>query len=99
MPGLFVNSNPAHEHSVEGAPHAERSSHSRNASFLSRSAILGDDFPDIDHTHGEKADVERKSISPTTMKVLTLYEAFDLPPLPLRQSLVEAFMERCYTFM
>ena len=79
--------------------HSDSPSHTRNASFLSRSAILGDDFPDIDHTHGDKDDDEWRSISPTTMKVLKLYEAFDLPPLPLRQSLVEAFIERSYTWM
>ena len=38
-------------------------------------------------------------ISPTEMKVLKLRGAFDLPDLALRQSLIEAYIERCYTWM
>lgn len=70
----------------------------RNASFLSRSAILGDDFQDIDHAHNDKGASDEK-ISPIEMKVLRLHGAFDLPEPALRQSLIEAYMERCYTWM
>jgi hypothetical protein len=70
----------------------------RNASFISRSAILGDDFRDIDHAHAEKANQEDK-VSQVTLKTLKLHGAFDLPGLPLRQSLIEAYAERCYTWM
>jgi hypothetical protein len=65
---------------------------------LSRSAILGDDFQDIDHAHNERVASEDK-ISPTETKVLKLHGAFDLPDLALRQSLIEAYIERCYTWM
>lgn len=101
VPGLFVNtqSTNTNEYSPESAAHSETPSHARHASYLSRSAVLGDEFPDIDHTHGDKDDGERKSLSSTAMKVLSLHSAFDLPGLPLRQSLVEAFLERCSTWM
>lgn len=33
------------------------------------------------------------------MKVLKLHGAFDLPDLALRQALIEAYIERCYTWM
>jgi len=69
-----------------------------NSSYLSRSAILGNDFPDIDHSHVEQS-VKRREISSTEIKVLELYSAFDLPELPLQQSLIEAFQEKCWTWM
>ncbi len=70
----------------------------RNASFISRSAILGNDFQDIDHAHPERAVPDDK-VSSTDIKTLKLHGAFDLPDLPLRQSLVEAYVEKCYTWM
>ena len=69
-----------------------------NSSYLSRSAILGDDFPDIDHSH-EPDPQQPFKLSPTEMEVLRLFHAFDLPELPLRQSLIEAFTEKCSTWM
>ena len=68
-----------------------------NSSYLSRSAILGDDFPDIDHSHVDPQ--QPHELSTTEMQVLRLYHAFDLPELPLRQSLIEAFNEKCSTWM
>lgn len=68
-----------------------------NSSYLSRSAILGDDFPDLDHSHLDPQQPHKPST--TEMQVLRLYHAFDLPELPLRQSLIEAFTEKCSTWM
>jgi hypothetical protein len=70
----------------------------RNASFISRSAILGADFQDIDHAHPEQAAHDEK-VSAVEIKSLKLRGAFDLPDLALRQSLIEAYIERCYTWM
>ena len=99
-PEVFVNRDtgsgisPDSTHSTE-SPSQDRF---RNASFLSRSAILGDDFPDIDHAHQERVVSEDK-VSSTELKVLKLHGALDVPQAPLRQALVEAFIERCYVWM
>ena len=79
---------------------AQSSSHDEfhNASFMTRSAILGDDFPNIDHNNAEQP-VRQHKLNETELQVLRLYHAFDLPELPLRQSLLEAFTERCWTWM
>lgn len=69
-----------------------------NSSYLSRSAILGEDFPDIDHYHASGA-VREHTVSPTDIEVLKLYHAFDLPPPALRQSLIEAYAKKCRTWM
>jgi len=69
-----------------------------NSSYLSRSAILGNDFPDIDHSHVDQS-VKQHRMSSVDMKVLELYGAFDLPDMPLRQSLIEAFQHKCWTWM
>lgn len=67
-----------------------------NSSYLSRTAILGDDFPNIDHSHVDPQQPFK--LSSTELQVLQLYHAFDLPELPLRQSLIEAFDENCWTW-
>lgn len=69
-----------------------------NSSYLSRSAILGDEFPDIDHSHTDRG-VREHTLSPTDLEVLRLYHAFDLPDPPLRQSLIEAYVDKCWTWM
>ena len=100
VPGLFVNREtgswfPPDSSELIESPTQDRF---RNASFLSRSAILGDDFQDIDHAHAEGLTDEDK-ISPTELKVLRLHGAFALPDLPLQQSVIEAYIERCYPWM
>lgn len=69
-----------------------------NSSYLSRRAVLGDDFPDIDHSHGGRQP-HAYTLTENDMKVLELYNAFDLPSLPVRQALFETFYERCWTWM
>lgn len=66
-----------------------------NSSFISRSAIL-EDIPGLDHANGVSGQFDFK-LSDTKLKVLQLYKAFDLPPVPVRQSLVEAFFEMCWS--
>lgn len=68
-----------------------------NSSFLSRSAILGDEFPGLDHSHPDRPVHEFK-VSDTDLKVLELHGAFELPPLAVRQSLFEAVLKRCWTW-
>jgi hypothetical protein len=69
----------------------------RTPSILSRSAILAD-YPGIDHSNNASISYE-SALSETTVKVLHMYRAFDLPPIPVRQSLTEAFFEKCWTWM
>ena len=100
VPELFVNRDAGAGISPESSEHTEPPAQDkfRNASFLSRSAILGDDFQDIDHTHAERV-VSDDKVSSIELRVLKLHGAFELPDLPLRQSLIEAYIERCYTWM
>jgi hypothetical protein len=99
-PLLFIG----HQNPLASSPgttaNAASSSHDEfhNAGFISRSAILGDDFPGIDHSNADQP-VRQHKLSATEMQVLHLYHAFDLPELPLRQSLLEGFMDRCWTWM
>ena len=97
---LFVNRGNGSDVSPTNSGHTDPASQDkfRNKSYLSRSAILGNDFQDIDHAHVEGV-VNDDKLSSTELKVLQLYGAFDLPAHPLRQSLVEAYIERCYTWM
>lgn len=94
-PFLFVG----HQSGLDKSPSTTAdAASSHTPSYLSRSAILGNDFPGIDHSHVEQSAKQHK-LSSTELKVLELYGAFDLPELPLRQSLVEAFYEKCWTWM
>jgi hypothetical protein len=69
-----------------------------NSAYLSRSAILGDDFPGLDHSHANGTTQEH-SLTPSDLEVLKIYDAFHLPDLPIRQSLLEAFVEYAWTWM
>ena len=99
-PLLFVQSSPTR---LESNPEDSTASHSspdnfRNSSYLSRRAILADDFPDLDHSHGTILD-QAFSLSQQEMDVLNLYRALDLPSLAVRQSLIDACVDRCWTWM
>ena len=69
-----------------------------NSSYLCRTAILGQDFQDIDHTHGNNA-ARLHALSSTDSQMLELYQAFDLPEQAERQSLIDACFERCWVWM
>jgi hypothetical protein len=69
-----------------------------NSSYLSRSAILGEDFPGIDHSH-TNGRAQTHSLSESDLQVLEIYHALDLPDPPVRQSLLEAFIEYAWTWM
>ncbi|KAK6365508.1 hypothetical protein LTS17_011227 [Exophiala oligosperma] len=69
-----------------------------NSSFLSRSAILGQDFPELDHTHPDRTAHEFR-LSEADLKVLEIHKAFDLPRLAVRQCLFEAVLNNCWTWM
>ncbi|KAJ4154524.1 hypothetical protein NW754_001472 [Fusarium falciforme] len=69
----------------------------RGSAFLSRFAILGDDFPGIDMEHKDEA-MPLHSISPLELQTLQLHGAFELPNMALRQSLVDAFFEWCWAW-
>lgn len=99
-PLLFIG----HQNPLASSPgttaNAQQSSHDEfhNASYMSRSAILGDDFPNIDHSNADQP-VRQHKLSATELQVLHLYHAFDLPELPLRQSLLEAFVDKAWPWM
>ncbi|ETN40916.1 uncharacterized protein HMPREF1541_05196 [Cyphellophora europaea CBS 101466] len=99
-PLLFIGQQNPLASSPGTTANAQQSSHDEfhNAGYISRSAILGDDFPNIDHSNAEQP-VRQHKLSATELQVLHLYHAFDLPELPLRQSLLEAFMDKCLTWM
>jgi Fungal specific transcription factor domain/Fungal Zn(2)-Cys(6) binuclear cluster domain len=90
------------------SPHAARSDNTapsqpspdefQNSSYLSRRAILSDDFPNLDHSH-ERRRRRSFSLPQRDIEVLNLHKAFDLPPIPIRQSLVEAYLARAWTWM
>ena len=67
----------------------------RGSAFLSRFAILGDAFPGIDLAHKDDR-VLPFNISPLELQTLQLHDAFELPDMALRQSLVDAFFEWCW---
>ncbi|KAK6365394.1 hypothetical protein LTS17_011366 [Exophiala oligosperma] len=99
-PLLFIGRQNSLASSPGTTANAQRSSHDEfhNASYMSRSAILGDDFPNIDHSN-EDQPVRQHKLSATELQVLHLYHAFDLPELPLRQSLLEAFDDKAWPWM
>ena len=99
VPELFVNRDSGTGVSPESSEHVDAPAQDRfrNASFISRSAILGNDFQNIDHIHTEVVGEEK--LSSIDLKVLKLHGAFELPDPPLRESLIEAYTERCYTWM
>jgi hypothetical protein len=70
-----------------------------NSSYLSRSAILGEDFPGLDHSHANGIVHEPYSLSESDLKVLNIYNALELPDPPFLQSLLEAFVEYSWTWM
>lgn len=71
----------------------------QNSSFLNRSAILGQDFQDIDHSNGNTFTNEEHNLSSSEMEVLHIHKAFELPDYPERQSLIDVFFEKCWAFM
>ncbi|KIW06481.1 uncharacterized protein PV09_02917 [Verruconis gallopava] len=91
-PYLFVTYQPATE--PISSPDAFH-----NSSYLSRAAILGDEFARIDHSHGERRASTDHVLSKTDLEVLKLYKAFELPIAPLRQSLVDAYIDHAWVWM
>ncbi|KAF2164820.1 hypothetical protein M409DRAFT_24725 [Zasmidium cellare ATCC 36951] len=71
-----------------------------NSSFLCRTAILGQDFHDIDHANGgTTARNPEHTLSSTDLETLKLHNAFELPDYPERQSLIDVFFDKCWAFM
>lgn len=70
----------------------------QNSGYLSRRAILSDDFPNLDHSH-MRSRRPSFSLSQRDIDSLNLYRAFELPSMPIRQSLVDAYLARAWTWM
>lgn len=70
----------------------------QNSGYVSRRAILSDDFPDLDHSH-VKSGKPSFSLPQRDIEVMNLYKVFELPSLPIRQSLVDAYLSRAWTWM
>lgn len=60
---------------------------------------MGEEFSGIDHSHGDRRASTDHILSRTDLEVLKLYKAFDLPDAPLRQSLVDAYIEYAWVWM
>jgi hypothetical protein len=65
--------------------------------ILSRNSIFGN-HPGVDKPTANIVESESE-LAKIKMGVLRLYGAFNLPPAPVRQSLCEAFFEKCWTWM
>lgn len=65
--------------------------------ILSRNSVFGG-YPGVDCSVTQHFDSNSEQYK-TKIAVLRIYRAFDLPPLRVRQSLYEAFFERCWTWM
>lgn len=70
----------------------------QNSSYLSRRAILSDDFPNLDHSH-VRSRRQSFSLPQRDIDVLNIYKAFEFPSMPIRQSLVDAYLTRAWTWM
>ena len=68
-----------------------------NSSFLSRSATIGEEFANVDHSHDDRQGRSYR-IPALDLEILRISGAFDLPRSALRQSLLEAFCDKCYTW-
>ena len=68
-----------------------------NSSFLSRSATIGEEFANVDHSHNDRRSQSYHTPA-LDLEILRISGAFDLPRFALRQSLLEAFCEKCYTW-
>jgi hypothetical protein len=70
----------------------------QNSGYLSRRAILSDDFPNLDHSH-VRSRRQSFSLPQRDIDSLHIYRAFELPSMPIRQSLVDAYLARAWTWM
>ena len=68
-----------------------------NSSFLSRSATIGEEFANVDHSHDDRQGRSYR-IPALDLEILRISGAFDLPRSALRQCLLEAFCDKCYTW-
>jgi hypothetical protein len=66
--------------------------------YVGRSLYFPEDTP-IDETRARAyASRDEAPLSQLELKTLDLWKSFDLPPRPVRQSLIDTFMQRCYPF-
>lgn len=69
-------------------------------SYVGRSEYLGGQVPFTEDTTAPQRNPPRgNELTDLDTQVLTLRKAFDLPPRTIRESLVDAFMERCHPWM
>ena len=69
-------------------------------SYVGRSEYLGGQVPFTeDTTAPQRNHLRGNELSDLDAQILSLRKAFDLPPRTIRESLVDAFMERCHPWM
>ena len=69
-------------------------------SYVGRSEYLGGQVPFTEDTTAPQRNPPRgNELSDLDRQTLSLRKAFDLPPRTIRESLVDAFMERCHPWM
>lgn len=69
-------------------------------SYVGRSEYLSSQVPFTEDTAVPQKNPHRKDeLSELDLQTLSLKKAFDLPPRTIRESLIDAFMERCQPWM
>ncbi|MBE3049954.1 fungal specific transcription factor domain-containing protein [Candidatus Bathyarchaeota archaeon] len=69
-------------------------------SYVGRSEYLSSQVPFTeDSAVPQKSPPRKEELSALDIQTLTLKKAFDLPPRTIRESLIDAFMERCHPWM
>ncbi|KAF1993760.1 hypothetical protein P154DRAFT_625204 [Amniculicola lignicola CBS 123094] len=87
------NSNPS-TMVVSALPSLPASHQSKNASYLGRLEYLRNDVPVNDE--GDLPNKVPHQLSDTDLEILRIQRAYDLPPRPIRESLIDVFWTRCY---
>lgn len=69
------------------------------SSFLGRSEYLGGEVPINEDQAKSYPAVATESLTEEDIRILQLQHAFELPPRPVREGLIDAFMKRCAPWM
>lgn len=69
-------------------------------SYVGRSEYLSTQVPFTEETAApQKNPIRKNELSDLDLQTLGLRKAFELPPRTIRESLIDAFMERCHPWM
>lgn len=68
-------------------------------SYVGRSEYLSSQVPFTEETNVQKNPPRKDELSDLDLQTLHLRKAFELPPRTVRESLIDAFMDRCHPWM